>query len=290
MHSPFPSPQTETSYLYFTKSKRCIEKDGWRADFALLVESKRKADEIESNWNETWQNDGRYGMPIDGKVYLGRGKYAGEEQEESYRNKRRAVKESRKMRTISKRRAVKENKRPVKQLRKCVREDWDDDGLSLDIKRIMDDEDYRYVIRRVHEESEGNPDYIPDYDELTTYITYEEEISREDYDKLVRAYLKLLEGVKMYDGRLELSDKPVLDFIDTEIDWREYETIARDFLTQFERENDVEVETLGRSSRHICVENTLRNLIRYDELVDAVDEKIEEMIDFINNLSDDGEE
>ena len=105
------------------KIEKMYEKDGWEATDILFFESKRKADEVARDWNESWENDGRYGMPMDGK-----GKYAGEEQEESYRNKRRAVKES---------------KRPVKHLCKRVREDWDDDEDEYEeyepiLDRVMD--------------------------------------------------------------------------------------------------------------------------------------------------------
>ena len=64
------------------KIEKMYEKDGWEATDISFFESKRKADEVARDWNETWKHDGRYGKPVDGKAYTGKG-YAGEEQRPS---------------------------------------------------------------------------------------------------------------------------------------------------------------------------------------------------------------
>ena len=116
----------------FRRIEREFEKDGWKAEVIAFCSSKREAESQSEEWNNVWKKDKVFGMPIDGKIWRGvengRNTFAGEEQEESYRNKRRAVKEG---------------KRPTKHLRKRVREDWDDDEDEYEeyepiLDRVMD--------------------------------------------------------------------------------------------------------------------------------------------------------
>ena len=83
---------------------------------------------------------------------------------------------------------------------------------------------------------------------------------------------------------LELHDHHTLWKIHKEFDLNDYE--AEVFLLILELENhfkDLDVVQLGRSGRHICVEDTPVNRRRYKHLVAYAERLEQELIDYFNN-------
>ena len=55
-----------------------------------------------------------------------------------------------------------------------------------------------------------------------------------------------------------------------------------DVCKKFEKKTGIDIWLEGRSGRHVCVENTLKNAIRYDELCDLQKELKNEYIEKVN--------
>lgn len=95
--------------------------------------------------------------------------------------------------------------------------------------------------------------------------------------------------IKLYDGMLELSDKQIMwefnndDFTqDPKFD-DIYYLMVQEELRVFKEETGVEISLLGRSGRHICIDDTPKNRKRYYELQNIVTEKIKKFIELVNN-------
>ena len=83
---------------------------------------------------------------------------------------------------------------------------------------------------------------------------------------------------------LELSDRHVLwdivcDNFDEDLYWISVESAARRFMTQF----GVPVYIVGRSGRHVVVEDNCENRKWYCRMVEYVREKQDELIEEWNN-------
>jgi hypothetical protein len=95
--------------------------------------------------------------------------------------------------------------------------------------------------------------------------------------------------IKVYDGMLELSDKHIWWEIDNEAFMQDpvfddiYYLMVQEELRVFKEETGVEISLLGRSGRHVCIEDTPENRERYYELLDIVTEKIKKFIELVNN-------
>ena len=72
-------------------------------------------------------------------------------------------------------------------------------------------------------------------------------------------------------------------YIHADIEIEEYWRLASEKFIEFERITGVEIYTEGRSARHICVDNTLINAYRYDELRNIQQRLEQELIDEINS-------
>ena len=74
-----------------------------------------------------------------------------------------------------------------------------------------------------------------------------------------------------------------MSYIHKDIEIDEYWRLAGKKLVEFEEITGVEIYTEGRMSRHICVDNTLINAYRYDELRNIQQKLEQELIDEINS-------
>lgn len=112
----------------------------------------------------------------------------------------------------------------------------------------------------------------------------------EDFAKLVKLSIELKEKLKgkFYsvdnEQMLQLSDNHTIWELNPkkDIDMETYWMLARDKFNAFEQETGVELFGEGRSSRHICVHNTLENAYRYDELCRVQKRLEQELIEEIN--------
>lgn len=83
---------------------------------------------------------------------------------------------------------------------------------------------------------------------------------------------------------LELSDVPILDYINADIDEYTYWQLADEFLERFEKEYNISnVGYIGRSNRHVVCDDSWENVYRYGELVDGMAKYQDEFVDYINS-------
>lgn len=89
---------------------------------------------------------------------------------------------------------------------------------------------------------------------------------------------------KFYDGYLELHDHHTLWDIDKEFYYEDYENAVHLACIEMEHHyKDLTVYLLGRSGRHVCVEDTPTNRRRYQQLIEYAKKSEKEIIDYFNN-------
>ena len=109
------------------------------------------------------------------------------------------------------------------------------------------------------------------------YNGYYRDCKKSDYEKAKQYLDELLTDVKYYDGKLVLSDNDTLNNIPyddipeegknyNEDNFWEIQSFVYDKALQgLQEEIGTEVYGLGRSGKHICVDDTFRNLTKLDE-------------------------
>lgn len=126
---------------------------------------------------------------------------------------------------------------------------------------------------------------IPDFEEVDSefYDVIDEDIYNEAREKLI----DLLRNVKYYDGYIQLSDNRTFYNIDADIsddDMYTVELVLESVKKEFEDRNKVKVYLLGRSNRHVCVEDNFDNVCRYADLVEEAERAEEKFINRINEM------
>ena len=124
-----------------------------------------------------------------------------------------------------------------------------------------------------YDEYEENS-YIPDDNDFIEIVKISLDIKKRIEDK----------EIELYDRLLQLSDNHTIFELNPkeDIDMETYWMHARDKFDAFEKETGVELFGEGRSSRHICVHNTLENACRYDELQEVQKRLERELINEFN--------
>ena len=133
----------------------------------------------------------------------------------------------------------------------------------------------KYIAKNLYEDAElkldrqGNLESISliDYDD---YNDYHYECTEQEYNQAKALVEKLTDGAKYYQGYLELNDNHTLWDIDFPADIKsftdeDYGVLYDDAMRGLEEEIGTEVYGLGRSGRHICIDNTFANLCHYNE-------------------------
>ena len=132
---------------------------------------------------------------------------------------------------------------------------------------------------------------LEDWSTKNEYGEYEENSyinDDNDFIEIVKICLDLKDKIKsnLYRANgeelIQLSDNHTMFYIHKDIDIEEYWNRARDKFIEFERITGTEIYTEGRMARHICVDNTLINAYRYDELCNIQQRLEQELIDEIN--------
>lgn len=107
----------------------------------------------------------------------------------------------------------------------------------------------------------------------------------------VEEICELLRDVKFYHGLLELSD----DMIEFEkVDFSKLDTnqindiectrqmLLDNAIKKFESKTKIDIQLEGRHNRHVCIENTLKNALKFDELRQLQKEIKEEYVEKVN--------
>jgi hypothetical protein len=120
---------------------------------------------------------------------------------------------------------------------------------------------------------------------------YEEFRNSRELKNMVEEMYDLLCDVKFYHGLLELSDDRIefekVDF--SKLDTNQINDIecTRQMLLdnaikKFESKTKIDICLEGRSNRHVCIENTLKNALKFDELRQLQKEIKEEYVEKVN--------
>lgn len=122
-------------------------------------------------------------------------------------------------------------------------------------------------------------DWDEEFDTNQEFADYAEEV------------YELMHDINFYQNMIELSaDRIDFETIDvtklTSEQRNDLETTTQMYLDdackKFEKKTGIDIWLEGRSGRHVCVENTLKNAIRYDELCDLQKELKNEYIEKVN--------
>ena len=122
-------------------------------------------------------------------------------------------------------------------------------------------------------------DWDKEFDTHQEFADYAEEV------------YELIHDIKFYQNMIELSaDRIDFETIDvtklTSEQRNDLECTTQMYLDdvckKFEKKTGIDIWLEGRSGRHVCVENTLKNAIRYDELCDLQKELKNEYIEKVN--------
>ena len=83
---------------------------------------------------------------------------------------------------------------------------------------------------------------------------------------------------------LELHDNHTMWNINKDFHWEDYENAVHLACIEMERRyKDLTIYLLGRSGRHVCVEDTPTNRRRYQRLIECAKKLEQEIIDYFNN-------
>lgn len=132
----------------------------------------------------------------------------------------------------------------------------------------------------MYKESENKIDWIPEYEDIIDM--YDMDISKEDYDKAYEIVKGLVDKIVIYNDLIQLSDNHTANEIDANIDEEEYWNQVQFALETLSEDIGTEVYAEGRMNRHICVDNTFENALKYDDFCKAQKEAEKDLIDFIN--------
>ena len=122
-------------------------------------------------------------------------------------------------------------------------------------------------------------DWDEEFDTNQEFADYAEEV------------YELMHDINFYQNMIELSaDRIDFETIDvtklTSEQRNDLECTTQMYLDdackKFEKKTGIDIWLEGRSGRHVCVENTLKNAIRYDELCDLQKELKNEYIEKVN--------
>lgn len=158
--------------------------------------------------------------------------------------------------------------------------DISEEAVNEVARNLFDGGDIDYTIER---DGSANIDTwnLPDVDDYEySYGT----VDKETLDKAIEILTKLISSVKFYVGdngaRLELNDNHTLwdinapDGYEGEFDIENYQYLVDQALDDFVEITGVEAYQDGRMGRHIVVDVTFDNMLRFDELKE-VQEKLE---------------
>lgn len=119
-------------------------------------------------------------------------------------------------------------------------------------------------------------------DELDSFWDVDE-FNEQELRDVIRKTIDLADNTKLYEDYIELSDEHTFWRIEGHISEDEYYAQVRNALSRFEEETGTKAYCLGRSGRHVCVENTYANASRLDELREKQRTIENEMVEFINS-------
>lgn len=142
------------------------------------------------------------------------------------------------------------------------------------------------IVKYMYDESEQDLDYIPELEDIQDTIN--EDCNEDMYNKAVDIVRNIIENITYYEydykKYIQLSDNHTMYELndDVEMTADQYSSLVDIFLQQLQDEINIDIYALGRSGRHICIDNTFDNALNYNGYVQAQRKYEQEMINYIN--------
>lgn len=142
------------------------------------------------------------------------------------------------------------------------------------------------VAEYLYDESEQDLDYIPEIEDIQDRVN--EDCDENMYNKAVDIVRNIIENITYYEydykKYIQLSDNHTMYELndDVEMTADQYSSLVDIFLQQLQDEINIDIYALGRSGRHICIDNTFDNALNYNRYVQAQRKYEQEMINYIN--------
>lgn len=142
------------------------------------------------------------------------------------------------------------------------------------------------IVEYMYNESEQDLDYIPEIEDIQDSVN--EDCDENMYNKAVDIVRNIIENITYYEydykKYIQLSDNHTMYELndDVEMTADEYSSLVDTFLQQLQDEINTDIYALGRSGRHICIDNTFNNALNYNKYVQAQHKYEQEMINYIN--------
>lgn len=164
------------------------------------------------------------------------------------------------------------------------------EDMLVESKITEADEKFKETIYEVAEylynESEQDLDYIPEIEDIQDRVN--EDCDENMYNKAVDIVRNIIENITYYEydykKYIQLSDNHTMYELndDVEMTADQYSSLVDIFLQQLQDEINIDIYALGRSGRHICIDNTFDNALNYNRYVQAQRKYEQEMINYIN--------
>ena len=142
------------------------------------------------------------------------------------------------------------------------------------------------IVEYMYNESEQDLDYIPEIEDIQDSVN--EDCDENMYNKAVDIVRNIIENITYYEydykKYIQLSDNHTMYELndDVEMTADQYSSLVDIFLQQLQDEINIDIYALGRSGRHICIDNTFDNALNYNGYVQAQRKYEQEMINYIN--------
>lgn len=164
------------------------------------------------------------------------------------------------------------------------------EDMLVESKITEADEKFKETIYEVaeylYDESEQDLDYIPEIEDIQDRVN--EDCDENMYNKAVDIVRNIIENITYYEydykKYIQLSDNHTMYELndDVEMTADQYSSLVDIFLQQLQDEINIDIYALGRSGRHICIDNTFDNALNYNRYVQAQRKYEQEMINYIN--------
>lgn len=152
-------------------------------------------------------------------------------------------------------------------------------GEGIDIEReIIDSNNDKDSNRYKWESGEGEKGM-----KIKRYSFYDLYQSRDKWLEAVEDHLYYSE--EMGREMLELSDERIMWRLDR-YEETAYNCLVEEMVSEMSKKYGTEIYLLGRSGRHVCVENTDKNRKRYNRMVKEVRDRQEYIIEEMNNIEE----
>lgn len=154
--------------------------------------------------------------------------------------------------------------------------------------------DVNEICSWIYDDIHNDLDYLPDKDQME-YIA---DVTDDEYTEICRRVTEAVKNVENHhyaydynDDYIELNDNHTIYELNndsrSDIDWV---NIVNSKVDEFKKETGVDLYLVGRSGRHVCVDNNYYNAIHYYDLKEVQETLEQEAIDEFNGKIEEADE